>query len=132
MNDKIFPLVTFEWAEDGIWGYVYRIGILALIGWVCYMAVTDTESVLDIKDSGFGAINDAFEWGRLKLDNRSTTKVKTDSERMMDDLFGADTDDDDEQESGEANKENVKESKKVNDKAEDADEDDVELDYDRQ
>jgi len=97
--------------------------------------VNDTDSVIEYKDSGFGAINDAFEWGRLKLDNRSTNKVKTDSERMMDDLFGADTEDTeepDQPESSDSDKDHTPKGKKAEGESGSTDHDDVELDYDNQ
>ena len=40
VNDKFFPLVTFEWADDGIWGYLYRVAskaffLMASFGFDC-------------------------------------------------------------------------------------------------
>ena len=110
------------------------------------MAMTETDAVFEAKDTGISAIHDAFEWGRLKLDNRSTPGVKRDSERMMDDLFGAnkdkddDDDDDDDDEPQPEQAEIAKgDSAQKNDNSNpeqseisDSEIDDVTLDYDNQ
>jgi hypothetical protein len=113
------------------------------------MAMTETESVFEAKDTGLSAIHDAFEWGRLKLDNRSTPGVKKDSDRMLDDLFGANKedpdndDDDDDDDHDEPQPEQTEIAKgdsgqKNNDSSpgkseiSDSEVDDVTLDYDNQ
>ena len=59
---------------------------------------------------GTDTVSDIFEWGRLKLDNSSEKRVKTDAERIMDDLMGENDEEDevDNKEGEDANEEALK------------------------
>ena len=131
-NDAQFPLISygFNFLEEGISGWLWRISIIACFGYFYYIGTTKPEALVEYQTFASEGINDIFEWGRQKLSNEGGPKFKSDSQRIQDDIQNNNDDDEDENEQ-EKKEEETKIEQKNQEKTEkdSASDDDVELNY---
>lgn len=66
-NDELYPLYSFNKADDGIWGYAFRVVILLLIAYLFYEVSRDPAVIKEYVDTAAQSHDDIVSWGRLKL-----------------------------------------------------------------
>lgn len=67
MNDAIFPLVTFERADDHIFGFVCRLVLVLFFGYVFWSVYKEPEILKEYSELSTQSYEDVVSWGRLKL-----------------------------------------------------------------
>lgn len=66
-DDNFFPLYSFTKAEDGLWGYLFRVFIFLFIGYLFYEVSRDPTVIKDYVDTAAQSHDDIVSWGRIKL-----------------------------------------------------------------
>lgn len=89
LDDALFPLYSFDKSEDGKWGYLFRISLLLLIGYMFYEVTKDPAMVKDAIEGAAQSHDDLVSWGRVqfgidKVENPLKNAINYDKDLLED------------------------------------------------
>lgn len=67
LDDSLLPVYSFERSDDGKWGYLFRVGLLLMIGYLFYEVTKDPTVVKDALESAAQSHDDVVSWGRVQF-----------------------------------------------------------------
>eukprot|EP01017_Pseudomicrothorax_dubius_P043871 TRINITY_DN7369_c0_g1_i3.p1 TRINITY_DN7369_c0_g1~~TRINITY_DN7369_c0_g1_i3.p1 ORF type:complete len:331 (-),score=77.85 TRINITY_DN7369_c0_g1_i3:79-1071(-) len=72
VKESFVPFITCKRSQDGLAGYLFRLAGLLLTIFFVYRLYQEPEMIREYRDMGTESFFDVMEWGRLKLEGKSS------------------------------------------------------------